>query len=82
LWASDGNEIYVQCVDYLHEFPIEFFVDSPMLNPKANANLLVHFFNLFIPLSLEDFDANVSPFIFDFFDDSSHGVVVTIDFID
>jgi hypothetical protein len=52
------------------------------LNPKANANLLVHFFDLFILLSLEDFDANVSPFTFDFFDDSSHGVVATIDFTD
>jgi hypothetical protein len=52
------------------------------LNPKANANLLVHFFYPFIPLSLEDFDANVSPFTFDFFNDSSHGVVATIDFTD
>jgi hypothetical protein len=50
------------------------------LNLKANANLFVYFFDPFILLSLEDFDANVSPFIFDFFNDSSHGVVVTIDF--
>jgi hypothetical protein len=33
-------------------------------------------------LSLEDFDANVSPFTFDFFDDSNYGVVATIDFTD
>jgi hypothetical protein len=72
----------VQCADYLHEFPIEFFVDSPKLNPKTNANLLVHFFYPFIPLSLKDFDANASPFTFDFYNDSSHGVVATIDFID
>jgi hypothetical protein len=52
------------------------------LNPKANTNLLVHFFYPFIPLSLEDFDANVFPFTFELFNDSSHGVVATIDFID
>ncbi len=57
----------MQCIDYLHEFPIEYFVDFPKLNPKANVNLLVHIFDLFIPLSLKDFDANVSPFTFDFF---------------
>ncbi len=79
---NDGSEIYVQCADYLHEFLIEFFVDSPKLNPKANANLLVHFFYSFIPLSLKDFDANVSPFTFYFSNDYSHGVVAIVDFID
>jgi hypothetical protein len=37
---------------------------------------------IFIPLRLEDFDANFSPFTFDFFDDSSCGVIATIDFTD
>jgi hypothetical protein len=41
----------------------------------------MHFFDNFIPLNLEDFDANVFPSMFDFFDDSSHGVV-TFDSID
>jgi hypothetical protein len=72
----------VQCADYLHEFPIKKFVDSPKLNFKANAKLLVHFFYAFISLSLKDFDANASPFTFGFYNDSSHGVVATIDFID
>jgi hypothetical protein len=30
----------------------------------------------------EDFDANVFPSTFDFFDDSNHGAIVTFDFVD
>jgi hypothetical protein len=32
-------------------------------------------------LSLEDFDANVSPCTFIFFNDSSHGVATIFDFV-
>ncbi len=35
----------MQCANYLHEFPIKKIIDSPKLNPKANANLLVHFYS-------------------------------------
>jgi hypothetical protein len=42
----------------------------------------MHFFDTFILLSFEDFDANVFPSRFGFFDDFSHGVVATFDSID
>jgi hypothetical protein len=35
--------------------------------------MFMHFFDIFIPLNLEDFDANVFPSMCDFFNDSSHG---------
>jgi hypothetical protein len=43
--------------------------------------MFMHFFDIFVPSSLEDFDANVFPSMFDFFHDSSHGVIATFDFI-
>ncbi len=42
----------------------------------------MHFFDPSIPLSLEDFDANVSPCKFNFFNGSSHGVVIIFGFVD
>jgi hypothetical protein len=41
----------------------------------------MHFSDPFIPLSLENFDANVSPFTFNFFNDSSHGVATIFGFV-
>jgi hypothetical protein len=41
----------------------------------------MHFFDPSIPLSLEDFDANVSPCTFNFFNDSSHGVATSFGFV-
>jgi hypothetical protein len=40
----------------------------------------IHFFDPSIPLSLEDFDANVFPSTFILFNDSSHGVATIFGF--
>jgi hypothetical protein len=84
LWANDKSEIFLQYADYMHESLVESCVVSPKLNPKTDARYicLCIFFDNFIPLNLEDFDANVFPSTFDFFDDSSHRVVVTFDSTD
>jgi hypothetical protein len=42
----------------------------------------MYFFDPSIPLSLEDFDANVCPCTFFFFNDYSHGVVIIFGFVD
>jgi hypothetical protein len=52
------------------------------LNFETNANMPVHFFDPSIPLSLEDFDANVSTCTFNFFNDSSHGIAIIFGFVD
>jgi hypothetical protein len=52
---------------YVHESPKEFLIDSPKLNFETSVNMFMHFFDPSIPLSLEDFDANVSPCAFNFF---------------
>jgi hypothetical protein len=67
LWASDRSEIYMQCAHYVHESLKEFPIDSPKLNFETSMNMFMHFFDPSIPLSLEDFDANVSPCAFYFF---------------
>jgi hypothetical protein len=57
----------MQCVHYMHESPTKSLIDSPKLNFETNANMSMHFFDLSIPLSLENFDANVPPYTFNFF---------------
>jgi hypothetical protein len=42
----------------------------------------MHFFDLYIPFSLENFDANVSPFTLNFFNYFSHGVATIFGFAD
>jgi hypothetical protein len=42
----------------------------------------MHFFDLYIPLSLENFDANVFPSTFNFLNYSSHGATTIFGFAD
>jgi hypothetical protein len=66
----------------LHESFVKSPIDSTKLNHEGNGGMFVVFFDLFILLSLEDFDANVFAFTFDFLNVCSHEVDVTFDHID
>ncbi len=44
LWASDKSEIYVQYVDYMHEFLTESCVVSPKLNLETDVGTYVYAF--------------------------------------
>jgi hypothetical protein len=66
----------------LHEFLVESLINSPKLNHEGDAGMFVLSFDISICLSLEDFDANVFAFIFDFKNLCSHEVALTFDHID
>jgi hypothetical protein len=57
-------------------------IDSTKLNREGDASMFVFFFDLSILLSLEDFDANVFVFTFDFLNVCNHEVAFTFDHID
>jgi hypothetical protein len=50
----------------LHKSFVESPIDFPKLNHEGDVGMFVLFFDLSILLSLEDFDANVFAFTFDF----------------
>jgi hypothetical protein len=78
LWSTNGDNIYLKCLEIHNFFINKSPLHSTLLHPDANGDLCGHFSNLYVTLHLEDFDFFPNAFTFTFVVDVNNEVFSSV----